>query len=121
MFLVLDHIFGASCKLLHVTSGNALSSLVPQLFDHFSRYGSPVMMGGDVDAASKGILGIACNEKQENVHFLVLDPHFTNGSAVSECTKKDVQNQLFVKWMPLSSFDERSFYNLCCPCLMKNK
>ena len=112
---MLDHLFDVSCKLLHISTSSVLSSFVPQLVNHFSQYGSPAMMGGDVDAASKGILGICCDDNQENTHLLVLDPHFTMDKTEKRYSTKEIQDQQFVKWVPLSSFDERSFYNLCLP------
>ncbi|KOB63293.1 putative F38A5.1a, partial [Operophtera brumata] len=35
-----------------------LSTIVGTLVTHFVEFGSPVMMGGDVDCSSKGIMGI---------------------------------------------------------------
>ena len=122
VFLVLDHLFDVSCKILHVspnttttsTATTPLSSIVPQLIDHFTQLGSPIMMGGDVDAASKCILGVCCDVNQENVHLLVLDPHFSVDKGISY-SAKDIQAQGFLKWIPLSSFNQSSFYNLCLP------
>ena len=57
--------YDVPCKIIHATSnskkGNVqhgLGSHVKSLQAHFRDIGSPVMMGGDVDASSKGeILG----------------------------------------------------------------
>ena len=65
MCLILDCLYDVPCKIIHATSnskkGNVqhgLGSHVKSLQAHFRDIGSPVMMGGDVDASSKGeILG----------------------------------------------------------------
>ena len=65
MCLILDCLYDVPCKIIHATSnskkGNVqhgLGSHVDSLQSHFRDFGSPVMMGGDVDASSKGeILG----------------------------------------------------------------
>ena len=57
--------YDVPCKIIHVTSNSSqgnvqhgLGSHVNSLQAHFRDFGSPVMMGGDVDASSKGeILG----------------------------------------------------------------
>ena len=57
--------YDVPCKIIHATSSSSqgnvqhgLGSHVNSLQDHFRDFGSPVMMGGDVDASSKGeILG----------------------------------------------------------------
>ena len=65
MCLILDCLYDVPCKIIHATSSSSqgnvqhgLGSHVNSLQDHFRDFGSPVMMGGDVDASSKGeILG----------------------------------------------------------------
>lgn len=46
------------CKLLHIANGADLRQHLETLKQHFRHFGSPVMMGGDADAASKCILGV---------------------------------------------------------------
>lgn len=45
-------------KIIHVKKGDALESVVESLCSHFEKFGSPVMMGGDVDCSSKGVVGV---------------------------------------------------------------
>ncbi|KAF2350677.1 Peptidase C78 ubiquitin fold modifier-specific peptidase 1/ 2, partial [Trinorchestia longiramus] len=68
--LVLDEVYGVSCRIIHVLSGDQLSKHIPQLVEHFDTLGSPVMMGGDQDNLSKGIMGV-CQGKN-TTHLLVV-------------------------------------------------
>jgi hypothetical protein len=73
------------------------------------------MMGGDEDASSKGIFGIATSttEAGDNKDYLlVLDPHYY-GSPLKDCTKLFRDN--WVYWKPLEDLLDSSFYNLCLP------
>lgn len=56
--LVIDYLYDIPCKMLHVNKGDDLANIVDSLRMHFDKFGSPVMMGGDVDCSSKGIMGI---------------------------------------------------------------
>lgn len=56
--LVLDKLYDVPCKIIHVNKGDDLNTIVDALISHFEKFGSPVMMGGDVDCSSKGIMGI---------------------------------------------------------------
>ncbi|CAH0764304.1 unnamed protein product [Diatraea saccharalis] len=56
--LVIDTYYDVPCKIIHVNKGDELSYIVDTLMDHFKKFGSPVMMGGDIDCSSKGIMGI---------------------------------------------------------------
>ena len=69
------------------------------------------MMGGDQDASSKGIFGIA-QDQNDQVYLLVLDPHYY-GKPISDI-KKICQNG-WVSWKSLNDFNQDSFYNLCLP------
>ncbi len=51
---MLDQLYEVPSKLVHVRSSESVSDHFEQLEDHFISKGSPVMMGGDVDASSKG-------------------------------------------------------------------
>lgn len=55
--MVIDTLYDVPCKIIHVNSGSKLNSIVPSLVEHFISKGSPVMMGGDTDCSSKGIMG----------------------------------------------------------------
>ena len=61
MCLILDYLYDVPCKIIHApaveTNGQLHHSLFEHVDDvknHFKKNGSPVMMGGDVDASSKG-------------------------------------------------------------------
>lgn len=56
--LVIDKLYDIPCKIVHVNKGKELNSIVQTLITHFSTFGSPIMMGGDIDASSKGVMGI---------------------------------------------------------------
>lgn len=55
---MIDKLFDIPCKILHVNKGDELSTITNALRTHFDMFGSPVMMGGDMDCSSKGIMGI---------------------------------------------------------------
>ncbi|XP_046341984.2 ufm1-specific protease 1-like [Haliotis rufescens] len=78
-----------------------------QIYSHFRDVGAPVMMGGDTDASSKGIVG-ACRDPPS---LLVVDPHFY-GAGI---TRHQLQEKCWVKWVSLENFCQESFYNLCMP------
>ncbi|CAK1550773.1 unnamed protein product [Leptosia nina] len=107
--LVIDKLYDVPCKIIHVNQGDALNSIVEQLKTHFQRFGSPVMMGGDVDCSSKGIMGIHVNG--DDSRLLVVDPHYVG----KEQTKEFLHKKGWVKWQPLKDFLSSSFYNLCLP------
>lgn len=56
--LVIDKLYDVPCKILHCPSGG-MTSIFPKLEEHFAKSSSapPIMMGGDRDASSKGVLG----------------------------------------------------------------
>ena len=70
--LIVDKIFDIPCKILHVPKGNLLADHLPTLIQHFEKFGSPIMMGGDIDASSKGIFGVA-QDKNDSFYLLVID------------------------------------------------
>ncbi|KAJ8717770.1 hypothetical protein PYW07_005700 [Mythimna separata] len=107
--LVIDKLYDIPCKILHVNQGDELQTLVDTLVLHFQKFGSPVMMGGDVDASSKGIVGIHVDNR--GASLLVVDPHYVG----KEQTKEFLFNKGWVKWQRLSDFISGSFYNLCLP------
>ncbi|CAG5133218.1 unnamed protein product, partial [Candidula unifasciata] len=55
--LALDHFYDVPCKILHIDKGVNISQFMPELCEHFKTVGSPVMMGGESDNSSKGIMG----------------------------------------------------------------
>ena len=56
--LVIDKLYDVPCKILHCPSGDGLKNVFPKLEEHFAKSSAtPMMMGGDRDASSKGVLG----------------------------------------------------------------
>lgn len=111
--LVIDQLFDVPCKILHSRSGHDLDSLFEEVFLHFQQKRSPVMMGGDLDASSKGIFG-AC-QTNSSKYFLVLDPHFVSSKNIEVFKNEDLVEQGWAKWVQLQDFSSSSFYNLCLP------
>lgn len=66
---MIDKLFDVPCKIMHIPSGKDLITHFHGIEQHFKTYSSPVMMGGNTDAASKGILGTCSNN---NEHFLLV-------------------------------------------------
>lgn len=56
--MVIDKLYDIPCKIIHVNKGDELQSIIDSLISHFVKFGSPIMMGGDVDCSSKGIMGV---------------------------------------------------------------
>ncbi len=108
--LCLDYFYDIPGKILHIGSGSELSDHIKTLEEHFSKIGAPVMMGGDSDNASKGILGVCNNDKGE-YYFLILDPHYYG----SKPDQETLSDKKYLLWRPVSTFMENSFYNLCLP------
>ncbi|KAL3882579.1 hypothetical protein ACJMK2_028909 [Sinanodonta woodiana] len=108
--LCLDYFHQVPCKILHVKSGAELDHYVDQIIKHFQTFGAPVMMGGDGDNSSKGILGVC----EEPAALLVMDPHYYGNRPVSRLS---LQEDGWIKWWTLDKFMEGSFYNLCFPQL----
>lgn len=109
--LVLDYFYGVPCKVVHIRGGGAeLEQVaVTELHQHFEKHGSPVMMGGDRDNSSKGILGVCTGDKGS--FLLVIDPHYCG----CPLEKTELQSHRWVAWKKVSSLDRSSFYNLCMP------
>ncbi|XP_072045124.1 ufm1-specific protease 1-like [Amphiura filiformis] len=107
--ITIDHLYDVPCKIMHINSGRELQSKIPALMEHFQQFGSPVMMGGDTDSSSKGILGVCTGTKS---YLLVLDPHFW-GTPTNSILHEDK----WLSWKPVDDFLEDSFYNFCLPQL----
>lgn len=114
--LVIDYFYGVSCKLVHVRGGGAELEHVAEeeLHQHFEKHGSPVMMGGDRDNASKGILGVCTGDNGS--YLLVVDPHYYG----CQLEQTELQRGGWVAWKKVSSLDQSSFYNLCMPQTVRN-
>ncbi|XP_035004836.1 inactive Ufm1-specific protease 1 [Hippoglossus stenolepis] len=109
--LVLDYFYDVPCKLVHIRGGEAQLEHVAaeELHQHFEQHGSPVMMGGDRDNSSKGVVGVCTGDKGS--YLLVVDPHYYG----RQLEKTELQRRGWVVWRRVSSLDQSSFYNLCLP------
>ncbi len=116
--LVIDVLFDVPCRLLHVRSGLDLASdPFSRLEEHFSKYGSPVMMGGDADASSKGVFGTRRTDEGDK-YLLIVDPHFWRGKGKTAESLQPVIDQGYIAWKRVpQDFCESSFYNLCMPLM----
>lgn len=110
----MDHLYGVSSKIIHVTKGSDLNQHMPSLIEHFNRYGSPLMMGGDQDCSAKAVMGIHASDS--DVYLLIVDPHYC-GRARS-C--QELQKKEWVKWQHIDEFVHSSFYNICLPLCTGN-
>ncbi|KAK7790406.1 hypothetical protein R5R35_010758 [Gryllus longicercus] len=110
--MVLNTLYDIDCKILHVPHGSELFNFTGKLYNHFQTYGSPIMMGGDEDNSSKGIMGIACCRGEE--HLLVVDPHFVGKIVLSS----SLLPSRWIRWEPVSKFHS-GFYNLVLPMCEK--
>jgi hypothetical protein len=68
--MVMDHLYGVSSKIIHVTKGSDLHHHVPSLIEHFNKYGSPLMMGGDKDCSAKAVVGV--HASGSDAYFLIV-------------------------------------------------
>lgn len=67
---VLDTLYNVSCKILHVNQDEHLSQYVEMLENYFHEIGGFAMMGGDMDASSKGIIGL--RRSGNSIHLLIV-------------------------------------------------
>ena len=109
--LIIDRLYDVSCKILHIPSASFLESHCDAIFNHFQKFGSPIMMGGDMDCISKGVFGIA-KSKINQYFLLILDPHYY-GKHLTNPAK--LYEQGWVSWKPITDFMNGSFYNMCMP------
>jgi len=108
--LILEHVYGITSKIIHVTSGTDLALKARELAYHFETQGTPVMIGGGVLAYT--LLGIDWNENTGDVNFLILDPHYTGVEDL-----KTIQEKGWCGWKGPDMFLKAAFYNLCLPQL----
>ena len=110
--LILDAFCDIPGKIIHANSGIELENIFQEIKGHFENKGSPIMMGGNLDASSKGIFGTC--ENPDGKFFLVLDPHYVKSKSKSIDPKQLVELG-WAKWINLNDFSCSSFYNLCLP------
>lgn len=108
--IVIDILYDVPCRILHYPAGSGLEASLGILKEHFRLNGGPIMMGGDMDAASKGVLGISDSAQE----LLIVDPHLVATSSISLDVDYLLANK-WISWHSISSFDRNSFYNFCIP------
>ncbi|CAF0892086.1 unnamed protein product [Brachionus calyciflorus] len=106
--IVIDYLYNVPCKILHCNPGT-LKNHYQDLLNHFENFASPVMMGGDLDNASKGVLGIGNSIHDSFV--LIADPHYS----VPKANQTELIKNEWIAWRSINSFDNSSFYNFCLP------
>ena len=109
--LVIDCLYDVPCKIVHCDPGSVLNRQ-NELISHFQKFGSPGMMGGDLDNASKCVLGVGLDQTND-ASLLIADPHLYSKQTIS---KQFLVENDWLKWSKLSYFDNfDSFYNFCLP------
>ncbi|XP_006896640.1 PREDICTED: inactive Ufm1-specific protease 1 [Elephantulus edwardii] len=107
--LCLSYFGGPEGRLCHVPRGMGLQGELERLYSHFSGGGGPVMVGGDVDAGAKALLGVCLGPGTE-AYLLILDPHCWDAPG----NPRELQAAGWVGWQEVTkAFDPNSFYNLC--------
>ena len=67
------------------------------------------MMGGERDAMSKGIFGVArSGPREDETYLLIVDPHYASETPQNEAARK------FIYWKAVCDL-EAGFYNLMIP------
>ncbi|UJR28981.1 hypothetical protein I4U23_010199 [Adineta vaga] len=108
--MILSQLYDVDCKIVHISNGHDLLKYMNILSQHFRDFGSPVMMGGDADAASKCILAVRSNQE-----LLILDPHYSGPNFTS---MDQLRKSGYLRWYTVpQDFISSSFYNLCLPQL----
>ncbi|XP_008315103.1 ufm1-specific protease 2 [Cynoglossus semilaevis] len=105
---VLNHLLGATSKIMFVSRGSDLASKGRELANHFLTQGSPIMIGGGVLAHT--ILGVTWSETSGQIRFLILDPHYTGAEDLQVITDKG-----WCGWKGPEFWDQTAYYNLCLP------
>lgn len=105
---VLNHLYDLDSKFISVSSGDELVYKARDLGQHFVTQSTPVMIGGGVLAHT--IIGVDFNEKNGDISYLILDPHYTGPEDASTITKKG-----WCGWKKNVFWDKGAFYNLCLP------
>ncbi|XP_055311397.1 ufm1-specific protease 2 [Sitodiplosis mosellana] len=106
--MCLQYFLNVDSRILHVTSGSDMAQHGPTFAQHFTTYGTPIMIGGGVLAHT--ILGIDYNSQTNELKFLVLDPHYTGADDLDVIQKKG-----WCAWKPVTFWDKKSYYNCCMP------
>lgn len=71
---MIDDLYDIPCKIQHIPSCQDIRKFSNIFKSYFEEYGGFVMMGGDMDASSKGIAGIHVADNE--AYFLVVVIHY---------------------------------------------
>lgn len=107
--MCLQRYLSVDSRILHVPSGGDMAQHGPTFAQHFTTYGTPVMIGGGVLAHT--ILGVDYNSQTNELKFLILDPHYTG----SDDDVNVIQKKGWCAWKPTTFWDKKSYYNCCMP------
>jgi len=105
---VLNKALNVESRFVSVAQGSDLVCKARELLLHFQGQGSPVMIGGGVYAHT--ILGVAWNQVNGDVAWLVLDPHYTGQEDV-----KTILSKGWCGWKGPQFWNQTAFYNMCLP------
>lgn len=113
----LGEVLGVEWKNIMVNNGPALITKARELAQHFEEEGTPIMMGGGKLALT--LLGVAWNEDNGDIMFLVLDPHYVGPDDLKTIQQKELMMEgtraIPCSWRSPQSFSRTSFYSLCLP------
>ncbi|XP_059481039.1 ufm1-specific protease 2 [Neocloeon triangulifer] len=104
----METLLGVTCRIMSVSSSEEMCSRVDELLRHFKTQGTPIMIGGGVLAHT--ILGVAWNPDSDDLRFLILDPHYTQGEDLTV-----IQTKGWCGWKGPDFWTKTAFYNLCMP------
>lgn len=76
MFYIVDTLLDVSCRIQHIPQCDSLKKYCNVIKQYFEEYGGLIMMGGDVDSSSKGIVGIHINGNDAYLLVVVSDRNF---------------------------------------------
>ena len=105
---VLESYLGVTSRFINVSSGDELGEKGRELLYHFSTQGTPIMIGGGVLAHT--ILGVNYDPQSGDIHYLVLDPHYTGTEDIVT-----IQKQGWCGWKGPKFWSSKAYYNLCLP------
>lgn len=70
VFYVIDTLYDISCRIQHIPRCEDIKRYTSIVKKHFEEFGGVVMMGGDLDCASKGICGVHIDGN--DAYFLIM-------------------------------------------------
>lgn len=120
LFILFYLIIKITCNIIHVSSGDEIRKKSKELIQHFEIHGTPVMIGlfllfiinnfkgGGVLAYT--LLGIDYNNNNEEIRFLILDPHYTGIDDI-----KIIKEKGWCSWKTIHLFRKNYFYNILLP------